>query len=264
MISKKEIYPGINVYSNCFKNPELFLKKAISLDGWENWSIFGKMLSLKIETKKFNDFPKKEQWKDLLRFNKNNGAKELIIELDDIFYDVTKDYIEQNNIKSNNFIYKSPSVNEYLENVEHFPGYSMHFHTDFNEWDKESPGDKFFLTVTSYLNDDYQGGEICFFVDKKLISYKPKAGEVIVFPSNFPYLHGVRTSLGNKRYMIRQFWYYNQKASEKWEKNNNLYGEEVWAKMEEERIAKERSEDTSDKKTIKLMLKLTEEVFGKK
>ena len=264
MINKTEIYPGINVYSDCFKNVKDFLKKVTSLPGWMDWSVFGRYYSLQEETRFFDYFPTKSEWEKTLWAPEDRPYPDLIAELNDIFYDVTKDYVDQNNIKSNNFIYQSGSINEYSENVEHFPGYAMNFHTDFNEWDKESPGEKFLLTTTAYLNDDYEGGEICFFIDKKLISHKPKAGDVIVFPSNLPYLHGVRTSSGNKRYMTRQFWYYGQEASESWEKNKNFYGEKKWKEIEEERINRERQEAFSNKETIELILKLTEEKFGKK
>jgi hypothetical protein len=45
------------------------------------------------------------------------------------------------------------------------------------------------VSITVYFNDDYEGGEIEY---KHFgISYKPKAGDVIVFCSDFPYLHRV-------------------------------------------------------------------------
>jgi hypothetical protein len=43
------------------------------------------------------------------------------------------------------------------------------------------------LSLVAFLNDDYTGGNLVF--PKFNISIKPKAGSVILFPSNFPYAH---------------------------------------------------------------------------
>jgi len=43
------------------------------------------------------------------------------------------------------------------------------------------------LVTMIYLNDDYEGGEICF--PRFNIEYKPKANEFLVFPSTYVYNH---------------------------------------------------------------------------
>ncbi len=45
------------------------------------------------------------------------------------------------------------------------------------------------LSISIILNDDYVGGEFMFF-NKELI-IKPTVGDVIIFPSNFMFPHGV-------------------------------------------------------------------------
>jgi predicted 2-oxoglutarate/Fe(II)-dependent dioxygenase YbiX len=41
-----------------------------------------------------------------------------------------------------------------------------------------------------YLNDDYQGGEVYFpFFD---IEKKPTAGDILMYPGSWQYLHGVK------------------------------------------------------------------------
>jgi hypothetical protein len=118
---------------------------------------------------------------------------------------------------------------------------AMHFHTDTNMTDLESPGKKLTITITIYLNDNYSGGEICF-VDKKAdkaFLYKPNAGDITVFPSGEPYLHGVFPHEGSDRYLVRLFYMYNVVVgSNEWHANEKKYGKEKWQKMEEERIKK--------------------------
>ena len=49
------------------------------------------------------------------------------------------------------------------------------------------PSNQRVLSVLGYLNDGYAGGELVFpLLD---ITVKPKAGAVLLFPSNFPYYH---------------------------------------------------------------------------
>jgi len=65
------------------------------------------------------------------------------------------------------------------------------------------------LSTVAYLNDDYIGGEIYFpYVDIKL---KPIAGSIIFFPSNFVYVHEVRSIEEGTRYSIPQ-WYHSLKT----------------------------------------------------
>lgn len=56
------------------------------------------------------------------------------------------------------------------------------------------------FSIVTYLNDDYEGGEI-FFKDQN-ISLKPKAGSLIMFPSTAPYTHQVLEIQKGARYMV--------------------------------------------------------------
>lgn len=51
-----------------------------------------------------------------------------------------------------------------------------------------------------YINDDYEGGEINF--PRFNISYKPKANEMIVFPSTYVYNHSVSEVIVGTRYAV--------------------------------------------------------------
>jgi Rps23 Pro-64 3,4-dihydroxylase Tpa1-like proline 4-hydroxylase len=63
------------------------------------------------------------------------------------------------------------------------------------------------LSVLLYLNDDYEGGEITFQVSN--VTVKPKAGSVILFPSNFLYVHEISEMKSGVRYSVPA-WFHNR------------------------------------------------------
>lgn len=64
------------------------------------------------------------------------------------------------------------------------------------------------LSTVMYLNDNYSGGEIEF--KNSNIKFKPEAGSIIFFPSNFLYIHEVYPILDGFRYSMPH-WYHNMK-----------------------------------------------------
>jgi len=56
------------------------------------------------------------------------------------------------------------------------------------------------ISSAYYFNDDYKGGEINF--PRFNVSYKPKANEMIVFPSSFIYNHSVSEVTDGTRYAV--------------------------------------------------------------
>jgi len=115
------------------------------------------------------------------------------------------------------------------------------YHTDFHEHKLDSAGEKQIITFTVYLNDDYEGGEIEFIDERenKLITYKPKAGDVTVFPSGKPYWHSARAvRSGNNKIFFRTFAMHYYPGSDDWQKGVLEYGEEKWNNMELDRIKK--------------------------
>lgn len=240
-----EIYPGVNVYRNVFKDLDSFLEKANKCNGWEQWYTFGSMLSLQEMQIVFNSFPSKEEYLASRKWDigtenlKIRG--ELAEEVAEIFYDVTNHYINMNPEYSlPNWIKGPASVNRYNDGSGVSDNYSMNYHTDYNQESQNSKGIKFGITTTFYLNDDYQDGEICFKINEHFISHKPQRGDVIVFPSKPPYYHAVRKSSGTDRYMIRSFWQFEYEGSKEWLEGQERYGKETWDSMEEDRINMEK------------------------
>ena len=60
------------------------------------------------------------------------------------------------------------------------------------------------VSLSFYMNDDYEGGEIEFpFFNLKI---KPKANQLILFPSNYAYKHSVHPVVSGTRYAIVAWW----------------------------------------------------------
>ena len=62
------------------------------------------------------------------------------------------------------------------------------------------------VSVSAYLNDDYEGGEIEF--SHFGISHKPSIGDIIVFSASYPYMHRVKPVLSGTRYAVVNWYRY--------------------------------------------------------
>ena len=157
-----------------------------------------------------------------------------------------------------------PSYCRYDQNVIRNEGDSegpltMTYHTDYQWAEYDSPKPKFALTCTMYLNDDYEGGDVIFKVknkkDKKI--YKPKSGDVVVFPSGHPdllsengtYFHGVKEISKKDKYFIRYFYMLPGKPSEDWLYLKEKYGnnwENMYEKIIKDRLEKGYTDDNTN------------------
>lgn len=57
------------------------------------------------------------------------------------------------------------------------------------------------VSIVVYLNDDYEGGEL-YFPRLDNLTYKPKAGDIAVFPSNYIYEHASLPLKSGVKYCI--------------------------------------------------------------
>lgn len=245
-MNKHELMPNVLVYRDVFENindvVDLIKKTEEDsnlIGAWENWSALGKMKLLFLH--------------DLDNYSLSNSQKYIISEIYDSYYFVLKDYIKTRtdfkiwpdyiknwNLNSNNNFIES-EIGLLKHDASNEDLLAMHYHTDSHEWDKESAGKHFMITVTIYPNDDYDNGEISFFKEdtKEILKYKPKAGDIVVFPSVWPYFHGVYPAKKHPKYLIRMFLFYNYEGSNEWHNNLIKYGKEEWLRMEEENFKKE-------------------------
>ena len=130
----------------------------------------------------------------------------------------------------------------------------IEYHTDTPFARLNEPGFIQFLTITFYINDNYQGGEIDFVSEKenKLITYKPQAGDVTVFPSGPPYWHAAKAAKGpENKFFIRVFMSFNNLGDSDWFKNIEKYGLEEWTEINKERIKKELKNGMYSRQIIK-------------
>jgi hypothetical protein len=128
------------------------------------------------------------------------------------------------------------TYHEYSSNSDINDPKAMSYHVDFMPETVNFPGEKFMITSCTYPNDDYEGGEIEFWADGKAIKYKPKAGDILVFPSGNPifpgdgrpYFHSVCATGKGEKWLFRSFAKYADPVTPEWEAGVEKYGEGVW------------------------------------
>lgn len=115
--------------------------------------------------------------------------------------------------------------------------YAINYHLDaFGS--HFSAGPKAILTSTIYLNDDYEGGGVSYLdeFNNLIVNYKPKKGDLVVFPSYKPFFHAALPISGdNYKYFIRNFLIWNYSGSEEYKQILSEFGPELMAKFEEYR-----------------------------
>ncbi len=253
-MDKVVLYPRVNVYKNAIPLHKEYidlLEMSQSKDpahlftGWEDWYGFGLMMNLGMT----HDHEYNHDWDgNPLDFSDEYAVKQskFLKDLDNVFYSITKDYIDEYGISLPNWHASGFSICKYKE-TEPENHLAMHYHTDYVGANAEAPGLKFAITCTMYLNDNYEGGGISFLEEDTgdVITYKPNAGDVIVFPSGDPitgashYYHGVDKVQNGSKYLVRTFWQYEYEGSESWWENCNKYGREEWEKIDSARMKQE-------------------------
>ena len=82
-----------------------------------------------------------------------------------------------------------------------------------NYFDLHKDEDPFYdrtVSVVAYLNDGYEGGEVGF--PEFGVSTKPKAGDVLVFPSSFAYRHSVKPVVSGVKYAAANWYRYSSRG----------------------------------------------------
>lgn len=252
-VKSGEIYTNILVYKNPFKNLDNVLnvikesesqESKFYIQKWTKWGPFGTMAKANLPS-----YITDEDAKIDIGVEKQ---KEVLEEIERIYDFVGHDYMLRfgenvtwpkfvTTTDLNNKKWHKGSVDILKHDIDPTKKLAMQYHTDQNWHKLDARGDKFGLTITMYLNDDYEGGEISFahigdYGDIKLTTYKPQAGDVVVFPGFYPYFHGVLGVKDNYKYMVRMFYFWEFEGTEEWLANESKYGTELWNQMEEKRI----------------------------
>lgn len=253
---------NIYVYKNLITNPYKFVdilkyaeinpEKSQIFGNWSKWSFFGTYMDcnrLNIEEQNILD---KKRYKEEIFY------RDQIL---DAFKISTSHFLKQHNLSvQKNWIEMGPSFCRYNQDIyngntkDDIP-LTMEYHTDYRFAEFDAPWPQFALTCTMYLNDDYEGGDVIFkLLGKDEIKiYKPKAGDVMVFPSGHPellsedgiYFHAVKTITKKDKYLIRYFYMLPNTPSEEWLKCEEKYGKEEWAKRYNAIIGNRRTKGIS-------------------
>lgn len=189
-IQKTEIFPGITIYSNIF-TPSMNivdrLENAVSTSNrrkdWQKATVNTKDLYSKhrdcfdIKIKKINR-PFKTKYE--LEFD------EIWQEAYDAQLVAVNEYTSKYKIQMKHW--------EAMNFIKYNKGQYFTQHADH--------GHSYICTVSlvAYLNDDYEGGELYF--NNLDIKLKPKAGDLIIFPSSYLFSHTAMPIISGTKYVI--------------------------------------------------------------
>lgn len=131
------------------------------------------------------------------------NCKELVFEIKkdlDLLHNILhKYYLEySNNIKYIKSIYLVDEpwrIKKYVKNEGLFD-----WHVDAAPTHKSR-----LFSVIFYLNDVSEGGETSIMIDGKIKNIQPKRGSLLIFPSNFIYIHKGNIPISNDKYIISTF-----------------------------------------------------------
>lgn len=287
----EEFYPRIHVYKNLLPHADRLVEilkessedraSSYYFNQWDKWHVFGQTIG----GVQFNPI-----YPDLVDETKKAEEEVIVKELEDAFAKATQHYMEYYGVqRQDDWTTMGPSICQYVSEMDHcgIDYLSMKYHTDYDYIRGDEPGDKFAVTCTMYLNDDYEGGEMWFALghqsdsfgeeplpDEEIHVYKPQAGDVLVFPAGHPdvlsdqstYFHGVsRTSKSadkpSDKYFIRSYHLIPFPGTDEWLANEQKYGEEIWEKMETERI-KARVKTHKELQMMKTVTEASEKECG--
>lgn len=117
-----------------------------------------------------------------------------------------RDFFNKSMLDIINSIFK-PAVNEYMANYgisyQDFETFSILKYgvgQKFTNHVDDHPNYHRRVSMVYYMNEDYQGGEISF--PRFDLTYKPKADELLLFPSGYTYNHSVSPVSSGVRYAI--------------------------------------------------------------
>jgi hypothetical protein len=192
MINKEILAPGIVLY----KTDPLQTKTILDMVKYtlaNDWNP-SQVVNTETYTDELNLYRKCEDHaigKGILDSN-NEDKKNLFLKTKQWVSDPLKDFIEMYQVEETiggPFIYikyeKSDNFGHHIDDGKRYPRT---------------------VSISAYLNDDYTGGELEF--KHFNVSIKPRAGDVVVFSSAFPYMHKVHPVVEGTRYAVVNWYRY--------------------------------------------------------
>jgi hypothetical protein len=192
---KEEIAPGIVVYSNVIPDSENLyndIEEGIVSAGlqWSDASVKeGEVSGINKKTRDTSIFGISYLGKTE-NIVTNSLAETLSVSINNIFFEhfnpIEKDYMAMYGINID--LHDSYSVLKYGK------GQQFTNHID------DHPSYHRRVSTIYYLNDNYSGGEINF--PRFDINFKPKANQMLIFPSTYVYNHSVSPVIDGERYAV--------------------------------------------------------------
>jgi hypothetical protein len=229
----KNVIKNVEEVLSFFKDAELYEEDTYMMKKFYKWGYYGTMTE--IDSASFHNFSPQFFNSDSPEEVKQKNSLESIHDAykfvrDDFMSkygnkDIWPDHYKKVNLFNESNSTKIAFLKYDKKHVMPFKGKGTifnftAFHSDYFDQDMDTPGYKLIFTVMLYLNDDYDNGEICFWDGENIIGYKPKAGDIVVFPSCEPFYHGVLNIYNADRYAIRMNYYITTEGSEEFKSGN--------------------------------------------
>jgi Rps23 Pro-64 3,4-dihydroxylase Tpa1-like proline 4-hydroxylase len=193
-MESQELAPGIVVYKNAIPGSENLWKDIE--DGATNGLVSWHSASVKTGDKTGTDNEIRNTDIMAIPYFKNqvpdglSPSTDFLFLLNKLFYDsftpIEKNYSDSFGIAYNNHdswdILKYGVGQKFTNHIDD--------HQDYHRR----------ISLVYYMNDDYLGGEIIF--PRFGIRYKPKANELLIFPSTYTYNHSVVPVTSGTRYAV--------------------------------------------------------------
>lgn len=180
---------AIAIYENVWPNFAETISSSVSQSGIEFMS------ATTIDPKTGQSFVNKVRNTDTIGITKNSDTNDYFNKLNtdcrNLINKLVRSYRQQFNIRDSIFDEENYSLLRYS------PGQYYHEHYDGPTESARA------ISVLIYLNDDYDGGEIEFINFNEKI--KPRAGTIILFPSNYAYRHIAHQVVSGVKYVITTF-----------------------------------------------------------
>lgn len=222
-MNREVLEENIYYYPDAIKDPQKLVEiiektdlgdYGSSIGKWSNWdSCSGQMYNYGTEKILY---PTEEE---MSKSAEDNDISYIFHVINDAFYNVCKDYaVSKGDMDEPNYYPVFP-IKKYKA------GTFMGAHFDQQEGDK-----RLRYSLVMYLNDDYEGGELSFTIKSPdapiiegkpdedfdiakektpellTVSFKPKAGSVVIFPSSPPYHHTAHLVKSGAKYMVPTHW----------------------------------------------------------
>jgi len=185
----KELAPGIVIFKNIFSDSMDYIKKIE--DSGISWNSAEVLVNEKDIKSEKNT---KQRDTDLIMLPHHESYK------NNILYEFTKQF--HSNLR--------PCLDEYINTygakIERFENPQLlRYGKDqmFNSHIDDHPMLTRRISLTYYLNDNYEGGNVEF--DRHSLTFKAKKNDLLIFPSNFMYSHKVHPVTKGLRYVVVQW-----------------------------------------------------------